>query len=120
MDKNAAEQFAHEWIAAWNSHDLTQILSHYDDDFEMTSPLIVKLMGEPSGKLKGKKVIGDYWAKGLEKYPSLHFKLQHILCGAGSLTLIYDGISGISAEVLHFGPSGKVCRSYAHYLPDEK
>ncbi|MFC6805599.1 hypothetical protein ACFQE2_07705 [Methylophaga thalassica] len=55
MDKNAAEQFAHEWIAAWNSHDLTQILSHYDDDFEMTSPLIVKLMGEPSGKLKGKK-----------------------------------------------------------------
>jgi ketosteroid isomerase-like protein len=44
-----AECFANDWIAAWNSHDLDRILAHYEDDFEMTSPLIVAFVGEPSG-----------------------------------------------------------------------
>ena len=35
-----AERFATDWIAAWNSHDLDRVLTHYEDDFEMSSPLI--------------------------------------------------------------------------------
>lgn len=27
--------FAHEWIAAWNAHDLERILAHYADDVEL-------------------------------------------------------------------------------------
>ena len=54
MQQGLAERFAREWVAAWNSHDLERILEHYEDDFEMSSPIIVTLMGEPSGKLKGK------------------------------------------------------------------
>jgi ketosteroid isomerase-like protein len=38
MTAEFAAQFAEEWIAAWNSHDLDRILSHYADDFEMASP----------------------------------------------------------------------------------
>ena len=49
--------FAPEWIAAWNSRDLDRVLSHYTDDFEMSSPLIVALMNEPSGVLHGKPAI---------------------------------------------------------------
>jgi ketosteroid isomerase-like protein len=43
-------RFASDWIAAWNSHDLDRILAHYEDDFEMTSPLIVALVGEQNTK----------------------------------------------------------------------
>jgi ketosteroid isomerase-like protein len=50
IDKTFAEHFAHEWIAAWNSHDLQRILSHYAEDFEMASPFIVQVAGEPSGR----------------------------------------------------------------------
>ena len=32
LDRESAEQFAAGWIAAWNGHDLDQILSHYTDD----------------------------------------------------------------------------------------
>ena len=34
IEKNFAEEFARNWITAWNSHDLERILSHYSDQFE--------------------------------------------------------------------------------------
>jgi hypothetical protein len=116
LTKAQAEHFAQDWIAAWNSHDLDRILSHYEDDFEMSSPVIVEVMGEPSGTLRGKERISVYWAKALERYPGLHFEKLHVLCGASSVTIIYNGVRGLSAEVFHFSPSGKVSSAYAHYL----
>ena len=44
ISSHAAERFADDWIAAWNAHDLEKILSHYTDDFEMSSPVIVSFM----------------------------------------------------------------------------
>ena len=43
------------------------ILSHYEDDFEMASPLIVEVAGEPSGVLHGKDKVGAYWEKALQR-----------------------------------------------------
>ena len=57
IDRTWAEQFAKEWIDAWNSHDLDRILSHYVEDFEMSSPLIIELKKDPSGVLRGKTAI---------------------------------------------------------------
>ncbi len=115
LDKSFAEHFATEWIAAWNSHDLNRILGHYADDFEMCSPLIAKIAGEPSGRLKGKKAIGEYWGKALELNPQLHFELASTLVGAGSITIYYRGQRGMAAEVLVFGPDQKVAQGFAHY-----
>jgi ketosteroid isomerase-like protein len=115
MDKTFAEHFAADWIAAWNAHDMARILSHYSDDFEMTSPVIIQAVGEPSGWLKGKAAVGAYWRTALERFPALHFELHTILIGVDSLTLHYKGPRGLAAEVLHFGPDGKVVRAFAHY-----
>jgi ketosteroid isomerase-like protein len=75
ITKEYAKKFADEWIAAWNSHDLARILSHYANDFEMSTPFIPKLMGIPGGSLKGKEAVGAYWGKALEKMPELRFEL---------------------------------------------
>ncbi|EAU54808.1 nuclear transport factor 2 family protein [Mariprofundus ferrooxydans] len=115
MNKEHAHAFAQEWISAWNSHNLEKILSHYDDDFEMSSPAITKLTGEPSGVLRGKKAVGEYWSGALKKFPDLKFKLLHTLIGANSVVLIYEGVLGLSTEVFHFGPDGKVIKAFAHY-----
>ena len=109
------QQFAQEWIAGWNGHDLEQILSHYEESFEMYSPGITQLTGEPSGMLKGKEAVGAYWAGALQKFPDLHFKLLHVLNGVSSVTLVYEGVLGLSAEVFHFGASGLVSKAFAHY-----
>jgi SnoaL-like domain/ABC transporter substrate binding protein len=108
MEKGFAERFAKEWVAAWNSHDLERILA-------LSSPIITALVGEPSGRLRGKTAVGAYWAKALQSIPNLRFELLTALAGVNSITVYYSGHRGLAAEVLHFGPSGKVREAFAHY-----
>jgi len=116
IENEFAENFAKEWIASWNSHDLDRILSHYSDDFEMRSPVVVQVTGEPSGALKGKQAVGDYWAGALRMVPDLRFELVSIYMGVDSITLNYKGARGSNvSETFHFGPQNKVVRAYAHY-----
>jgi len=116
MDSKFAQHFAQDWIDSWNAHDLTQILSHYEDDFEMTSPIIAQLMDEPTGTLRGKVHVGAYWQKALTLVPDLKFELLSVWVGVNSITLHYRGVRGrLSAEVFHFAPSRKVAQAFAHY-----
>lgn len=115
LDKAFADQFAADWIDSWNSHDLDRVLFHYTDDFELSSPIIIKVAGEPSGMLKGKEQVRAYWAKALQLMPDLHFDLVATLVGVDSITLYYKGVRGPSAEVFHFDPAGKVTQAFAHY-----
>ena len=116
MTPKSARLFAEEWIAAWNSHDLERVLSHYTDDFTMSSPKIVALMGDASGVLHGKDAIRVYWAKALVMLPDLHFELERVYLGAGSITIEYRRNGGeLAAEVLYFNTAGQVTRGAAHY-----
>ena len=116
MEQTFAEHFAADWTDSWNAHDLDRILSHYEDDFAMSSPLIVQMAGEPSGTLRGKSAVGAYWKKALTLIPDLKFELLSILIGVNSITLYYKGARGrLTAEVLHFGPNQKVTHAFAHY-----
>ncbi len=113
---NQAQKFAREWVEAWNSHDLDRIMSHYAENFQMTSPFIVTMMNEPSGTITGKENVRAYWAQALERLPDLHFDLIEVLASAGSITIYYHAVLGKrAAEVLFFDGSGKVRRSVAHY-----
>jgi hypothetical protein len=116
ITREFADDFAREWIAAWNSHDLARILSHYAEDFEMSSPYIAQIAGEASGVLKGKAAIGAYWKLALARMPDLRFQLVSTLVGAQSLTLYYRGARGMAAEVFFFGADGhQVVKAAAHY-----
>ena len=111
-----AAHFAADWIAAWNSHDLQRVLSHYRDDFEMSSPYIARIAGEPSGTLKGKAAVGTYWAKALKRMPELRFELVDTLPGVDSVVIYYRGSGGgMAAEVFLFDARGKVFKAFAHY-----
>ncbi len=117
IEKNFAEEFAKDWIESWNSHDLNRILSHYSDQFEMFSPKIIQIAGEPAGTLKGKDAVGNYWRKALNLVPDLRFELISILIGVNSLTLTYKGVGGkMASEVFHFNTDLKVNKAYAHYV----
>ena len=92
ITKESALAFARHWVESWNSHDLAKILSHYTDDFEMTTPFIVSIMNEPTGTLKGKDKVGAYWAIALAKYPDLDFKFFDVLYGVNSITIYYQSV----------------------------
>ena len=54
IDRECAEDFAREWAKTWNADELEEILSHYSEDFQMTSPFIPTTMDEATGTLKAK------------------------------------------------------------------
>ena len=116
LTKQFAANFAKEWIAAWNSHDLDRILDHYSDEFEMKSPFI-ELMGlDPTGTIKPKANVREYWSKALNKYPDLQFELLDVYFSVDSICLRYKSISNlIAVEWLKFGPCGKVINASGHY-----
>ena len=111
-----AERFADEWIAAWNSRDLNRILSHYSDDFTMSSPRIAALTHEASGVLHGKIAVADYWRLALARSPGLRFTLIGVFVGADSVALHYQGTRGPAIEVFFFNELGLVCRASANYM----
>ena len=110
-----ARALAEEWIEAWNEHDLPRVLTHYEPDFEMASPRIIEIAGEPSGVLRG-QAVAAYWARALTLIPTLHFSLLEVFVGAHSISLFYRNQSGVSClEVLELGASGRIVRAAAHY-----
>ena len=116
MNAKFANDFAVEWIAAWNAHDLPRVLSHYTEDFEMSSPKIVKIAGVASGRLVGKNAVAAYWATALARVPDLHFELLAVMYGVDSVVLHYRGVGGqLVAEVFYFNSGGLVFRACANY-----
>ncbi len=118
IDSAWARAFAAEWVDAWNSHDLDRILSHYTDDFEMSSPLIVERMGVAEGVLRGKRAIRPYWQQGLDAHPPLRFELRDVLAGVRTIVIYYRRTTTrtrMAAEVLTLNEEGKVVAGAAAY-----
>lgn len=111
-----AKKFANSWIESWNSHDLDNILTHYSEDIEITTPMIKVAAGIDSGSLKGKENVREYWKRALEKIPDLHFELYEVTSGINSVALFYKSVMNKKAiEVMFFNEQGKVNIMYAFY-----
>ena len=111
-----AEKFAKEWIESWNSHNLEEILSHYSEDIEITTPMIKLAGGIDNGTLRGKDAVADYWKKALIKIPDLKFELIDVTESINPEALYYKSVMNKKAiEVMFFDKKGKVNKMIAHY-----
>jgi hypothetical protein len=116
LTEENARKFADEWIAAWNSHDLDQIMEHYADNVVLISPVAAKLLNDPSGAVKGKQALRVYFAKGLEAYPQLKFEPIEVMWGLSSVVLHYVNQKGTkSGEFMEMDAGGKVVKVVANY-----
>jgi predicted ester cyclase len=116
MTKDEAWSLANHWVAAWNAHDLDSIMSHYEDAIELTSPVAARLLGTPEGKVAGKANLRAYFARGLQAFPDLRFRLEDVLWGVSSVVLYYVNQRGTHvAEFMELSATGKVTRVVANY-----
>lgn len=117
LTQEFANQFAQEWIESWNAHDLERILSHYSEDFEMTSPYIVTVMNDSSGVIQGKANVREYWSKALARLPDLKFELYQVTFSINSIALYFKNLTRdrYVIEWFLFNEDGKCCKSIAHY-----
>jgi len=111
-----ARAFASDWIEAWNTHDLTRILSHYSSDIVFSSAFIAVLGADSSGSVCGREALRAYFMTALSKFPALEFRLRGVFRGVETLTLLYDSVHGrLAAETMVLDSAGQVTRCWAQY-----
>ena len=105
------------WIEAWNSHDLERVLALYSDEAEMTSDKIPLLGFDPTGTVRGKDSLRQYWRKGLDLLPNLHFTLIDVYVSPDSLVVFYQNERGAKiCEYLRLNAEGKIIQGSANDL----
>lgn len=112
-----AHAFAQDWADSWNTHDLDRILTHYDENVVLLSPVALALLKNGTGIVQGKSALRDYFQVGLKAYPNLHFTLMDVLWGIETIVAYYgtNVRESKTAEVMQFNPTGKVIRVFANY-----
>ncbi|MGH2413692.1 MAG: YybH family protein [Microcystaceae cyanobacterium] len=116
LTKEQAHELAQHWVRAWNNHDLDEIMSHYEEDVVLVSPVAAKLLNDPLGTVKGKKALRNYFFKGLEVYPNLKFELIDVMWGIKSVVLYYINQKGTkTGEFMEVGETGKITQVIANY-----
>jgi hypothetical protein len=111
-----ANQFAEEWIEAWNNHDLNRIVAHYSDDIVFSSPFVASVGGVAAGALCGREELRVYFKAALSKFPSLRFELRTVFYGTDALTIIYKSVNDLlAAETMVLSDDFLVKRVWAQY-----
>lgn len=113
--------FAKRWLAAFNAKDLDAIMAHYAEDIEHSSPTVARVLGEPTGIVRGKVALRAYFEKALAAAPAdLRYEPLREHVGVAGITLVYHRTGGkIVAETFHFDHDGLVSRAFvAHAEPE--
>ena len=112
MTSDDARRFAAQWAEAWNRRDIEQVLAHFDDEVEFTSPTALAVMGIPT--VRGKASLREYWTKALTRLGSLRFDVDRVVWDPDGreLAIIYtsetDGKARRVSENLRFDAAGQI------------
>jgi len=85
MSHEKLQSIAFKWFDAFNSHNLEQLLSLYDDEAQHFSPKLKIRKPETNGLVIGKQAMREWWQDAFERLPSLNYKVT-------SLTANHDRI----------------------------
>ena len=112
MNAEQAEDLAKDWIAAWKRRDAEAVLSHYSDDVEFQSPLVVVLLGDPSGTVWGKHHLREYFQKVLTAFPGPpETELLGVYQGVDCLLVHFQVRGRKGIEVMELNQKEKIRRA---------
>ncbi len=119
MTPNSLQQIAFKWFDAFNSHNLDQLLSLYDDYAEHCSPKLKVRKPETNGKVSGKQALSEWWKDAFDRLPSLHYKVTSLTANERHVFMEYlrqvDGEEDMMvAEVLEIR-DGKIIASRVYH-----
>ena len=120
MDKiKMNKKIALNWIKAFNDHDLSVLLSLYDEDAIHFSPKLKIRIPETNGWVKGKPSLKTWWEGAFERLPSLHYQLENLIIDETKVLMEYlrkvDGEDDMMiAEILEI-ENGLIIRSRVYH-----
>ena len=120
MNQEQANQFADDWIRAFNTRDLAAILDHYADELAFYSPFIKLLKFNETGCIISKRDLERYFGLGLATYSNLHFTLHTVFVGIDTLAIYYTSVNDrLACEVFQLDKQGKAVTVFCHYAQAE-
>lgn len=75
MKSQNNKQIADKWFAAFNEHDLENLLSLYDDHAQHFSPKLKIRKPDTQGLIKGKEALREWWQDAFDRLPSLQYEV---------------------------------------------
>lgn len=116
MTHDEARRWAEQWVDEWNRHDVEAVLTHFADHVEFCSPVAATVMGDPSGTVRGKAALREYWTIALRSRADLHFELDDVHLGVDCISIQYRNQVGRHVtEMAVFGADGLVVRGWGLY-----
>jgi hypothetical protein len=116
LSASRANEVIKKWIDAANKKDVEGVMQLYTIDPEVESPVIVDLMKEPSGRLRGKEKLRAYITKAFS-LPAVSWHLIDSAWGVSSLSARYVNHKGtISITYMELDALGKIKRHVNHFI----
>jgi acyl-CoA thioester hydrolase len=107
MEEGAAQQFARDWIAAWNRRDLEAVLAPFTEDAMFVSPTAETVLGH--GTVRGKAALRRYWQAASARISVLRFSLDSAAWSPADQVLTIRYVSALddapprrAVEILRF------------------
>ncbi|MBB5644666.1 nuclear transport factor 2 family protein [Pedobacter cryoconitis] len=74
MKNTAFEHIAQQWFAAFNTHNLEELLALYDEQAIHFSPKLKVRKPETEGLIKGKSALREWWKDCFDRLPALRYQ----------------------------------------------
>jgi limonene-1,2-epoxide hydrolase len=89
MTPEKLQSIAFKWFDAFNSHNLEQLLSLYDEDAEHFSPKLKIRQPETNGLVTGKEALRAWWQDAFNRLPSLQYKVTSLTANGDRVFMEY-------------------------------
>jgi limonene-1,2-epoxide hydrolase len=89
MTPEKLQSIAFKWFDAFNSHNLEQLLSLYDEEAAHFSPKLKIRQPESQGLVTGKEALRAWWQDAFDRLPTLHYKVTSLTANADRVFMEY-------------------------------
>ena len=111
-----AKDVISRWIEAANKRDVEAVMRFYTNESELESPIVIELMKEPSGRIRGVDRLRAYFTKAFA-LPFVSWHLIDAAWGVSSLTASYVNHKGTkSITFMELDRLGHIKRHVNHFV----
>lgn len=114
------EKIAEQWFAAFNEHNLENLLALYDEQAEHYSPKLKIRQPESRGLVTGKDALRAWWKDAFDRLPQLHYEVTSLTADTNRVFMEYlRKVPGeenlLVAEVLEINQDGLIIASRVYH-----
>ncbi len=119
MSANNNIQIAKQWFAAFNEHNLENLLSLYHNNAAHYSPKLKIRQPETEGLVRGKAALRAWWQDAFDRLPTLHYRYTTLTANDDRVFMEYirtvtDEPEMLVAEVLEIS-DGQIVASRVYH-----